>query len=65
VLPNSQNNIKVVQSQGEARFNLLDMPLPRISQVGINYRIACRALDNSNNYSATSAFGAIVVTTIR
>jgi hypothetical protein len=65
IAPNVENNIKVVQSQGEARFNLLDIPLPRISEVGVNYRIACRALDNSNNYSATSAFGAIVVTTIR
>lgn len=65
IAPTVENNIKVVQSQGEARFNLLDMPLPRLSEVGENYRIACRALDNSNNYSATSAFGAIVVTTIR
>ena len=65
LVPNSTNNIKIIRSQSDARFNLLDMPLPRISQVGENYRIACRALDSTDNYSAVTAFGAIVVTTIR
>lgn len=59
------NNILVVQSLDEGRFNLLDVPLPRISTAGITYRIACRALDNTNNYSTSSTLGTIVITTIQ
>ena len=59
------NNILVVQSLSEGRFNLLDVPLPRISTQGITYRIACRAVDNTNNYSTESALGTIVITTIQ
>jgi hypothetical protein len=59
------NNILVVQSLDEGRFNLLDVPLPRMSTQGITYRIACRALDNTNNYSTESALGTIVITTIQ
>ena len=59
------NGILVVQSRTSARFNLLDMPNPRISTEGITYRVACRAIDSSNNYSATSALGTIVVKTIQ
>lgn len=59
------NGIIVKQSQSDVKFNLLDMPLPRISTQGITYRVACRALDNSGNYSATSALGTIVIKTIQ
>ena len=59
------NNILVTQSTVEGRFNLTQMPLPRISDAGITYRVACRGLDNTNNYSADSALGTIVVATIK
>ena len=59
------NNILVVQSSGIARFNLLDVAPPRISSAGVTYRVACRALDSTNNYGATSALGTIVVKTIQ
>jgi hypothetical protein len=59
------NNIQVIQTTDMARFDLLKMPLPRISETGITYRVACRALDNNNNYSPESALGTIVVATIK
>lgn len=59
------NDILVTQSLDIGRFNLLDVTPPRISEQGITYRVACRALDNSNNYSAESALGTIVVATIK
>lgn len=59
------NNILVVQSLDSGRFNLLDIDLPRMSTAGITYRVACRAVDNNNNYSAQSALGTIVVKTIQ
>ena len=62
--PTEQNAIKVAQSVGEARFSLFNIPLPRISQQGVTYRVACRAVDVNNNYSAESVLGTIVVKTI-
>lgn len=59
------NNILVTQSIVDGRFNLLDVPIPRISETGITYRVACRILDTANNYSAISALGTIVVATIK
>jgi hypothetical protein len=59
------NGILVVQTTDVARFNLLNVPQPRISTAGITYRVACRALDNNNNYSAQSALGTIVIATIK
>lgn len=59
------NNILVVRSSGQGRFDLLNMPLPRISASGITYRVACRTLDSNNNYSVTSALGTIVIKTIQ
>jgi hypothetical protein len=59
------NNIQVIQTPDRARFDLLKMPLPRISETGITYRVACRALDNNNNYSPESALGTIVIATIK
>ena len=59
------NNIMVVQSAGQGRFDLLKMPQPRISASGVTYRVACRTLDRSNNYSNASALGTIVVKTIQ
>jgi sulfur carrier protein ThiS len=58
------NNIQVIQTTDTARFDLLKVAPPRISETGITYRVACRALDTNNNYSTESALGTIVVTTI-
>lgn len=65
IVPDTTNNIKVINSSGDARFNLLDVPLPRISTDGITYRVACRAKDRAGNYSADSALGTIVIKTIQ
>lgn len=62
--PNTTNNIKIIRTTAEARFNLLDLPTPRISASGITYRVACRAVNRNNEYSAQSALGTIVVKTI-
>jgi hypothetical protein len=51
------NNIKVVKSRTSARLNIKDFSAPRISFNGIRYRVACRALDNNNNYSLNSVLG--------
>lgn len=59
------NGIFVVQSQSEGRLNLLDVPVPRISETGITYRVACRVQDSNNNYGSESALGTIVITTIQ
>lgn len=64
IIPDGTNNIKVIQTTAEARFNLLDMPTPRISQQGITYRVACRAINRNGEYSTQSALGTLVVTTI-
>ena len=59
------NGILVVQSPEQGRFNLLNVPAPRISATGITYRVACRAVNSTNNYSTESALGTIVVSTIK
>jgi hypothetical protein len=59
------NGIIVIQSMAEARLSLLDIPSPRMSSAGITYKVACRILDNNNNYSTTSALGSYVLTTIQ
>jgi hypothetical protein len=65
LVPNaSTNNIKVIKSTGEARFDLREQPRPRLSQSGVTYRVACRALDKQGNYSTISTLGTIVVRTI-
>jgi hypothetical protein len=62
-------NILTARSKTQAVFNLLDFkPSPTnilISASGINYRIACRAVDRTNNYSSTSAVGSILIKTIQ
>lgn len=63
--PDNTNNIKVQTTTGDASFNLLDIPLPRISTQGITYRVACRTKNRTGNYSTTSALGTIVVKTIQ
>lgn len=56
--------IPEMQSQGQGRLDLLSVPLPRISEAGVNYRIACRVLDKTNNYSETSSYTSILVRNI-
>lgn len=59
------NGIIVIQSLASARLNLTEVPQPRMSTTGITYRVACRILDNNNNYSSESALGTYVLTTIQ
>lgn len=63
-LDTTQNNIKVILETGNARFDLREQPAPRISEAGVTYRVACRALDKQGNYSTESTLGTIVVKTI-
>ena len=61
------NNYLMLKSSGTAIFDLTKIPLPRISTTlpGIKYRIACRAIDSTNNYSATSLLASINLATIQ
>lgn len=60
-------NMLEIQSRTQAVFNLLNLPRDtgRISSSGVNYRIACRALDNTDVYSTTSAVGSIKIQTLQ
>jgi len=62
-------NMLKAQSRTQAVFNLLDLPSTsgnrRISQTGVNYRVACRALNNTDSYSSTSVLGSILIKTIQ
>lgn len=58
------SDIKIIQNRSVGRQSLLDFASPRISDLGVTYRVACRALDNNNNYSSTSILSNIVLTTI-
>ena len=61
------NNYLMLKSTGTAIFDLTKIPLPRISTTlpGIKYRIACRAIDGTNNYSATSLLASVSLATIQ
>jgi len=63
-LDTTTNNIKIIRSTGDARFDLRDQPAPKISAAGVTYRVACRTVDRTNNYSNSSTLGTIVVKTI-
>ena len=64
LVPDNTNEIKVVKSTGATRQSLLDFTTPRISEGGITYRVACRAVDIHDNYSSTSALASIKIKTI-
>jgi hypothetical protein len=62
-------NILIARSKTQAIFNLLDfkptVTNKVISASGINYRIACRAINRTGNYSSSSALGSILIKTIQ
>jgi hypothetical protein len=62
------NNVNIFKTTttGVAVVDLLNFSSPRISEQGIKYRIACRAVDTAGNYSNSSgsALTSITITTI-
>jgi hypothetical protein len=56
--------IKSIQSRGVGRIDLLSFPTPRLSDLGIQYRIACRTIDNNSNISNTSILSSFILKTI-
>jgi sulfur carrier protein ThiS len=58
------SNIKVVQSTDDGRIDLLGFSTPRMSEAGVQYRVACRIVDQNNNYTATSTLSSFIVKTI-
>jgi len=64
--PWQANNMLKANTLNEVAFNLLDLPSPpdRISEIGINYQIACRSVDTMNVTSAKSVLGSIRIKTI-
>lgn len=61
------NNMRSVTTSSVANFDLLNLPnnvIKRISQTGINYQIACRAVDTTDNISSKSMLGSILLKTI-
>ena len=58
------NNIQVVQSRTSGRQSLLSFTTPRLSANGTTYQVACRAVDNTGNYSPSSVLSAVTIRTI-
>jgi len=56
--------IPEVQSQGQGKLDLSTVPTPRISEAGIDYKVECRILDKTGNYSQTSSYAMIKIKTI-
>jgi hypothetical protein len=56
--------IKSIESRGVGRIDLLSFPTPRLSDVGVQYRVACRTVDNNNNVSNTSILSSFILKTI-
>jgi len=63
-LGTSLSTIKFVQSRSASRIDLRTFDQPRISEAGTQYRIGCRVLDNSNNYSSTTTLNSFTLKTI-
>lgn len=60
-------NMLEVTTLGMASFNLLDLPnspTKRISANGINYQIACKAVDSMGTISTKTLLGSIKIKTI-
>lgn len=61
------NNMLSITTLSTASFDLLNLPntpIKRISQTGINYQVACRSIDTSDNLSSKSILGSILLKTI-
>ena len=56
--------IPEVQSQGQGFLDLEKVAIPRISEGGIDYKVECRILDKTGNYSAISSYALIKIKTI-
>lgn len=63
-LGTSLSSIKFVQSRSASRIDLRTFDQPRISEAGVQYRIACRVLDTNNNYSGTTTLNSFTLKTI-
>ena len=59
------NYIQTVTGYDSGRFDLRTQEKPIISTSGIEYRVACRAVDRNGNYSDTSTLNSILVKTIQ
>jgi sulfur carrier protein ThiS len=58
-------NIQTVTGYDSGRFDLRNQHKPIISTSGVEYRVACRAVDRNGNYSDTSTLNSILVKTIQ
>lgn len=59
--------IPEVQTTGQGKLDLVkveNVVLPRISEAGVDYRVACRLVDKTNNYGTTSSYATIKIKTI-
>lgn len=59
------SDIQTVTGYESGRFDLRNQHKPIISTSGVNYRVACRAVDRNGNYSDTSTINSILVKTIQ
>ena len=59
------NYIQSTTGYESGRFDLRNQPKPVISTTGIEYRVACRAVDRNGNYSSASTITSILVKTIQ
>lgn len=69
IVPNSNNEIKVVKATGTGQLDLTEFSTsdinPRLSEAGVTYRVACRTLDINGQYSSTSLLGSVQLKTIQ
>ena len=57
-------DLKIVQSTDDGRIDLLGFSTPRISEAGVQYRVACRIVDQTNNYTTYSTLASFTLKTI-
>jgi hypothetical protein len=55
---------KVIITGSSGTVDLKDFSIPRLSDSGTQYRVACRIVDTAGNYSATSTLATISLTKI-